>query len=76
MARRKPKGKSAGFTAFNVSYEDGMVTSNRRIPNDLLDQSFGEPVLELARVAIEGQDEEIAQRSGQPRAKISAIVRA
>lgn len=76
MARRKPKGKSAGFTAFNVSYEDGMVTSNRRVSNDLLDQSFGESVLELARIAIEAQDEEIAQRSGQPRAKISAVVRA
>ena len=76
MARRKPKGKSAAFTAFNVSYEDGTVTSNRRVPNELLDQSFGEPVLELARIAIEAQDAEIAQRSGQPRAKISAIAAA
>ncbi len=76
MARKKPKGKSAAFTAFNVNYEDGMVTSNRRVSNDLLDQSFGESFQDLARTAIEDQDNEIAQRSGQRRAKIKSIVRA
>ena len=76
MARKKPKGKSAAFTAFNVNYEDGMVTSNRRVSNDVLDQSFGESFQDLARTAIEDQDNEIAQRSGQRRAKIKSIVRA
>ena len=42
MARKKPKGKSAASMVFNVTYEDGAVTSNRRISNHLLDQSFGE----------------------------------
>ena len=76
MARKKPKGKGAAFTAFNVNYEDGMVTSNRRVSNDLLDQTFGESIQDLARSAIKDQDNEIAQRSGQRRAKIKSIVRA
>ena len=76
MARKKPKGKAVAFTALNVNYEDGMVTSNRRVSNDLLDQSFGESFQALARTAIEDQDNEIAQRSGRRRAKIKSIVRA
>jgi len=76
MARKKSKGKSAAFTAFNVNYEDGMVTSNRRVSSELLDQSFGESFQDLARIAIENQDSEIAQRSGQRRAGIKNIARA
>ena len=76
MARKKPKGKGALFTAFNVNYEDGRVTSNRRVANAELDQSYGESIQELARAAIERQDLEIAQRSGQSRAKIKSIARA
>ena len=76
MARKKTKRKGAAFMAFNVTYEDGMVTSNRRVPNDLLDQSFGESVQDLARTAIEDQDNEIAQRSGHRRARIKTIARA
>jgi hypothetical protein len=76
MARKKPKGKGAAFSTFNVSYEDGLMTSNRRVSNDLLDQTFGESIQDLARSAIKDQDNEIAQRSGQRRAKIKSIVRA
>jgi hypothetical protein len=76
MARKKPKGKSSAFTAFNVNYEDGTVTSNRRVSNELLDQSFGDSFDDLARTAIENQDNEIAKRSGQRRAKIKSIQRA
>ena len=72
----KSKGKGAAFIMFNVMYEDGMVTSNRRISNDLLDQSFGDSLQDLARIAIENQDNEIAQRSGQRRSKIKTIARA
>ena len=72
----KSKGKGAEFIMFNVMYEDGMVTSNRRISNHLLDQFFGDSLQDLARIAIENQDNEIAQRSGQSRAKIKTIARA
>jgi hypothetical protein len=76
MARKKPKGKGAIFTAFNVAYEDGMVTSNRRISNDLLDQSYGDVFEDLVRAALESQDNEIAKRSGRSRAKIKSITKA
>ncbi len=76
MARKKPKGKSASFMMFNVTYEDGTITSNRRVANDLLDQTFGDSIQDLARTAIEDQDQEIAFKSGQRRSKIKSISRA
>ena len=76
MARRKSGRKGAAFMAFNVTYEDGTMTSNRRVSSVLLDQSFGESLQDLARTAIEDQDNEIAQRSGARRAKIKSIARA
>ncbi len=76
MARKKFAAKRAAFVAFNVTYEDGMVTSHRRVSNDLLDQSFGASLEDLARAAIEEQDDEIARRSGQRRAKIKSIAQA
>lgn len=76
MARKKPKGKSATFMMFNVTYEDGMVTSNRRVPLDQLDLSYGGSLEELVNTAIREQDNEISARSNQRRAKIKSIARA
>lgn len=76
MARKRTKGKSAAFMMFNVTYEDGTMTSNRRVSNDLLDQSFGDSLLDLAHTAIKDQDNEIARRSSQRRAKIKFIAQA
>ena len=76
MARRKAKGKAAGFTMFNVAYQDGTMTSNRRVANELLDQSFGDDLLDLARTAIQEQDNDIAQRSNKRRGKIKALAKA
>jgi hypothetical protein len=73
MARRKSAAKPAAFTMFNVVYEDGSMTSNRRVPNDQLDQSFGATLDELAHAAIEEQDDAIAHRSGRRRPKIKSI---
>ena len=75
MSRKKSKPKGRAYTTFNVNYEDGMVTSNRRVSSDLLDQSYGDSFQELARLAIEDQDSEIAERSGKRRAKIKSIIR-
>ena len=75
MTRKKSKPKGKAYTTFNVNYEDGMVTSNRRVSNDLLDQSYGDSFQDLARLAIEDQDSEIAERSGKRRAKIKSIIR-
>jgi hypothetical protein len=76
MARSKAKTKPATFTMFNVTYEDGSITSNRRVENDRLDQSMGDNLLDLARTAIEDQDNEIALRSNRRRAKIKSIAEA
>ena len=75
MARKKSGGKPATFTMFNVTYEDGTITSNRRVANELLDQSFGDNLLDLARNAIQDQDNEISARSNQKRAKIKSIAK-
>lgn len=75
MARKKSGSKPATFTMFNVTYDDGTITSNRRVANELLDQSFGENVLDLARTAIQQQDNEIAARSNRARGKIKSITK-
>ena len=75
MARKKTKSKAIGFTMFNVTYEDGTMTSNRRVASELLDLSFGDDLLNLARTAIQGQDNDIAQRSKVRRAKIKTLAK-
>lgn len=72
MARKKPNPKAA-FVLFNVLYEDGTQTSNRKVPSDILGGLEGD---EPARSAIEDQDREIAERSGRSRGPIKSIERA
>jgi hypothetical protein len=75
MARKQKKSKAA-FEMFNVVYEDGSLSSNRRVSSDLLSDPFHTDPEELLRQAIEEQDNEIAQRSGKPKLKIKSIKRA
>lgn len=72
MARKKPNPKAA-FVLFNVVYEDGTQTSNRKVPSDILGGLEGD---EPARSAIEEQDREISERSGRTRGPIKSIERA
>lgn len=76
MGRKNSKGKGAAYSMFNVTYKDGSMTSNRRVANDRLDLSFGDDLMDLARVAIQEQDDEIALRSNQKRAEIESITEA
>jgi hypothetical protein len=46
------------------------------VANELLDQSFGDSLLDLARTAIQEQDNDIAQRSKQRRGKIKTLTKA
>ena len=72
MARNKPTPKDV-FVMFNVVYEDGTQTSNRKVPgNDLGGLDGDEPALRL----IEEQDRKIAEQSGRPRGPIKSVVRA
>ena len=71
MARKKPTAK-AEFVLFNVVYEDGTMTSNRRVPGSLLGGLEGDAP---AQEFIEAQDREIAERSGRGRAPIKSLKR-
>jgi len=72
LARKKPNPKAA-FVLFNVIYEDGSQSSNRKVPSDILGGLEGD---EPARTAIEAQDREIAERSGRSRGPIKSVERA
>lgn len=72
MAKKKPAAK-AEFVLFNVLYEDGMMTSNRKVPAAAVGSIDGEvPIWD----AIQQQDREIAERSGKSRPAIKSITRA
>ncbi len=71
MARRKPTAKAA-FVLFNVVYEDGSLSSNRRVPGELLDGLDGDAP---ARTVIEDQDQRVGDQSGVRRPKIKSIAR-
>jgi hypothetical protein len=72
MARNKPKVRTE-FLLFNVLYEDGTLTSNRKVPSTLLGGLEGDAP---SRDFIEAQDREIAERSGRIRSRIKSITRA
>lgn len=72
MARNRTKVQ-AEFVLFDVVYEDGTRTSNRKVPGDAVGGLEGD---EPARAIIEAQDAEIAERSGRSRGPIKHIMRA
>ena len=77
MAGRKKRSSKPVAQLFNVVYEDGSLSSNRRIPGELLVDPFGtEDVMDLAQQAIEKQDAEVAERSGISKPPIKEITRA
>lgn len=71
MARKKPTGKEE-FVYFDVVYEDGSQTSNRKIPAEIVGGLDGD---EPAQAIIEEQDRTIAERSGRPRGPIKTMAR-
>ncbi|HAC58563.1 hypothetical protein [Parvibaculum sp.] len=70
MARKKPM--DGEFIAFNVVYEDGSLSSNRKVPTAILD---GLADTANAKASIEAQDRDIAGKSGRPRGRIKSIER-
>jgi hypothetical protein len=71
MARKRPSVESE-FVLFDVTYEDGTRSSNRRIARAELDALDPDA---SARAIIEGQDQKIAALSGRSRGPIKAIMR-
>jgi hypothetical protein len=69
-SRSKPRENE--FVLFNVLYEDGAQTSNRRVPRADLG-GFDEDA--AARAFLEAQDQRIAAQSGRSRGPIKSIER-
>lgn len=71
MARKKQK-VSTEHVLFDVLYDDGSRSSNRRVPASELEGPDGD---DAARHVIEAQDREIAAMSGRPRGQIKSVKR-
>jgi len=71
MARKKQQVPS-GFVLFDVIYEDGTQTSNRKVPAAELGGLDGDVP---ARAIIEMQDRKIGEMSGSSRGRIKTIAR-
>lgn len=71
MARKKRQA-TVGSVLFDVHYEDGSLTSNRKVPGAELGGLDGD---DPARDYLEAQDREIAGLSGKPRGAIKSIAR-
>jgi hypothetical protein len=70
MARKKPSNND--FISFDVIYEDGTRSSNRRIAASELNELDGD---DQVKAIIEAQDRKIANLSGKPRGPIKSISR-
>ncbi len=67
------KSRSAtSFVMFDVVYEDGTRSSNRKVLASALAGLDGD---EPARGIVEAQDREIAAASGRPRSDVKSIFR-
>jgi hypothetical protein len=73
MPRRPTAHRAEEFVFFDVLYEDGTQTSNRKVPSSELNDLDGEL---LAKTYIEAQDRKIAEMSGKPRGPIKSMTRA
>ena len=63
---------STSFVMFDVVYEDGTRSSNRKVSASMLVGLDGD---EPARGIVEAQDREIAAASGRPRSHVKSIFR-
>jgi hypothetical protein len=72
MAERPGARRVEEFAFFNVLYEDGTQTSNRKVPCLELDGIGGDVP---AKPYIEEQDRKIAEMSGKPRGPIKSLIR-
>lgn len=70
---RKQQASPSGYVLFDVVYEDGTQTSNRKVPATELGGLDGDAP---ARTIIEDQDQKIAEMSGNRRSRIKSLARA
>jgi hypothetical protein len=72
MARMKRGATKASSVMFNIVYEDGTLSSNRKVPSDVLDGVDDDAA---ARAFIEAQDRDIEMKSGRPRGRVKTITK-
>ena len=72
MARCSTVRRVGEVVLFDVLYEDGTRTSNRKVSGAELDDIDGDL---LAKAYIEAQDRQIAQISRKPRVPIKSLTR-
>ncbi len=70
---RAKKKVAADYHLFDVLYEDGSRTSNRKVPATALADVHGDKD-DAIRAYLEAQDREIAEASGKYRGDIKAIL--
>lgn len=69
---RKKQPVDKGFVLFDIVYEDGSRSSNRKVPSSEVGGLDGDSP---ARAFIEAQDRKIAEMSNSPRGPIKTIKR-
>jgi hypothetical protein len=62
----------SAYVLFDVTYADGTLSSNRKVPGSVLGGLDGD---EPARALIEAQDQAIGLASGRPRGVIRSLAR-
>jgi hypothetical protein len=72
MGRRSAARRVEEFILFNVLYEDGSRTSNRKVPGWKLGGVDGDLP---AKTYIETQDRQIAEISRKPRSQVKSLTR-
>jgi hypothetical protein len=72
MAKRSTVRGDEEFVFFDVLYEDGTRTSNRKVPGSELGDVSGDL---LAQPYLEAQDQKIAEMSGKSRGPIKSVTR-
>lgn len=72
MARMKRSVDKPAALLYNIVYEDGALSSNRKVPSEVLDGIDDDAA---ARAFIEAQDRDIAAKSGRPRGRVKTISR-
>jgi hypothetical protein len=66
------KKRTNEYALFDVLYEDGTRTSNRKIP---LSELEGDDSDLAAKAFVEAQDRKIAEASGMPRGGVKSVAR-
>jgi len=72
MGRRSAGRRVEEFVLFDVLYEDGSRTSNRKVPGSELGVIDGDL---FAKTYIEALDRQIAEIFGKPRTAIKSLTR-